>query len=53
MAADPDGFATRLREGAAARADRYGSTAHLLEPELKEGAGGLRDIQTVRWLDGS
>ena len=37
---DPDGFVTRLREGAAARADRYGSTAHLLEPELKEGAGG-------------
>jgi [protein-PII] uridylyltransferase len=51
VAADPDGFAARLREGASARADRYGSTAHLLEPELKEGAGGLRDIQTVRWLE--
>ncbi|MGZ5290211.1 MAG: [protein-PII] uridylyltransferase family protein [Actinomycetota bacterium] len=51
VAADADGFVTRLREGAAARADRYGSTAHLLEPELKEGAGGLRDIQTVRWLE--
>ncbi|MGZ5345499.1 MAG: [protein-PII] uridylyltransferase family protein, partial [Actinomycetota bacterium] len=51
VAADADGFVTRLRGGAAARADRYGSTAHLLEPELKEGAGGLRDIQTVRWLE--
>ncbi len=44
------GFVGRLGEGAAARAARYGSTAHLLEPELKEGAGGLRDIQTVRWI---
>jgi [protein-PII] uridylyltransferase len=51
VAADPDGSVVRLREGAAARAERYGSTAHLLEPELKEGAGGLRDIQTVRWLE--
>jgi [protein-PII] uridylyltransferase len=51
VAADRDGFAVRLRDGAAARAERYGSTAHLLEPELKEGAGGIRDIQTVRWLE--
>ena len=51
VAADPDGFAARLREGAEVRSDRYGSTAHLLEPELKEGAGALRDIQTVRWLE--
>lgn len=47
---DPDGFVARLRDGVAVRASRYGSTAHLLEPELKEGAGGLRDIQTIRWI---
>jgi len=50
VSADPAGFVARLRDGAAARADRYGSTAHLLEPELKEGAGGLRDIQTIAWV---
>ena len=48
--ANPSAFVERLRAGAVARADRYGSTAHLLEPELKEGAGGLRDIQTIRWI---
>jgi [protein-PII] uridylyltransferase len=50
VSADPAGFVARLRDSAAARADRYGSTAHLLEPELKEGAGGLRDIQTIAWV---
>ncbi|MEO8477200.1 MAG: ACT domain-containing protein [Actinomycetota bacterium] len=49
---DAAGFVRRLGEGAATRAARYGSTAHLLEPELKEGSGGLRDIQTVRWILG-
>ena len=47
---DPQGFAMRLRQDAAARKDRYGSAAHLLEPELKEGAGGLRDLQAMGWL---
>ena len=47
---DPHGFAVRLRQDAAMRKDRYGSAAHLLEPELKEGAGGLRDLQAMGWL---
>lgn len=29
---------------------RYGDSVYLLEPELKEGAGGLRDIHTAMWL---
>ncbi len=29
---------------------KYGDTVYLLEPELKEGAGGLRDIHTAMWL---
>lgn len=32
------------------RREKYDSTVYLLEPNLKEGAGGLRDIHSVRWL---
>ncbi len=28
----------------------YGGSVYLLEPEVKEGEGGLRDIHTARWL---
>jgi [protein-PII] uridylyltransferase len=48
---DPRGFAERLREDADARSARHGSVSSLLEPDLKEGAGGLRDIQLLRWLE--
>jgi [protein-PII] uridylyltransferase len=47
---DPEGFSARLREVAAERAARYGSVSDLLEPELKEGAGGLRDVDAFGWL---
>ena len=29
---------------------RFGETVYLLEPNLKEGVGGLRDVQTLLWL---
>ncbi len=32
------------------RHERTGGTAFLMEPDIKEGKGGLRDIQTVFWL---
>jgi len=32
------------------RHGRYGSTVYLLEPNVKEGEGGLRDIQTALWI---
>ena len=38
------------REEQRARHARFGDTADNLEPNLKEGPGGLRDIQTLRWM---
>ncbi|MDX8409936.1 MAG: [protein-PII] uridylyltransferase [Mariprofundales bacterium] len=32
------------------RHDRTGKTAFLMEPDIKEGGGSVRDIQTVFWL---
>ena len=46
---DPRAFARSLRDDAARRAERAGSAAHLLEPELKEGSGGWRDLHSI-WL---
>lgn len=33
-----------------ARYERTGGTAFLMEPDIKESRGGLRDVQTVFWL---
>src|SRR5207247_3189082 len=35
---------------AGARRDRFGSSAQLLEPDLKEGSGGRRDVASLGWL---
>jgi [protein-PII] uridylyltransferase len=51
VASDPLAFAAALRAAAHVRHERFGSAAHLLEPEVKEGAGGLRDVATVGWLE--
>ena len=32
------------------RLSKYGSTVYLLEPNIKEGEGGLRDLQTALWM---
>jgi [protein-PII] uridylyltransferase len=50
LRSDVDGFTARLAKDAVARRERFGSTAYLLEPELKEGGGGLRDIHALGWL---
>ena len=38
-----EGFRTDRRQ-------RYGSHSYLLEPHIKEGKGGLRDIQAMLWV---
>ncbi|MFC0679025.1 [protein-PII] uridylyltransferase [Lysobacter korlensis] len=43
-------FFEAKREELRARHARFGDTADNLEPNLKEGPGGLRDIQTLRWM---
>lgn len=32
------------------RHESYGGSVYLLEPEVKEGEGGLRDLHTARWI---
>ncbi|HEV8058071.1 MAG TPA: ACT domain-containing protein [Actinomycetota bacterium] len=47
---DPPAFAQRLVADRDARRERFGSVSSLLEPELKEGVGGLRDVHALGWV---
>ncbi len=42
-------FLVELAERVRERHDRSGEVAFLLEPDLKEGRGGLRDVQSLHW----
>ena len=42
-------FKAKLEESLG-RHKRYGESIYLLEPQLKEGEGGLRDLHTALWL---
>ena len=44
-----DRVVTALHEAASARYVRPGPVAEMLEPDLKEGAGGLRDVHALTW----
>jgi [protein-PII] uridylyltransferase len=46
----PRAFFEAKRDELRARHARYGDTADNLEPNLKEGPGGLRDLQTLQWM---
>jgi [protein-PII] uridylyltransferase len=43
-------FVRALRTSRAERGRRFGHIAHLLEPDLKESLGGVRDHQLSTWL---
>ncbi len=43
------GFIQKLAEGAEQRRERFGGSVFLLEPEIKNGAGGLRDVDLMHW----
>ena len=45
-----DEFAGALRKDLYVRHQKYEDPAYILEPNLKEGKGGLRDFQIGRWL---
>jgi len=45
------GLIAWLRDRHGQRHVRAGETAHLLSPNLKEGRGGQRDLQTIHWLE--
>jgi [protein-PII] uridylyltransferase len=42
-------FLERLRNEVTERHQRYGGTVFLVEPDLKYGPGGLRDLAVVQW----
>jgi len=45
----PDSLVARLREEQTARHSRFGDTIFMLEPDLKNGQGGIRDLCVGRW----
>jgi len=42
-------FIARLEEHTAARHQRFGDSVYLLEPDVKNGTGGLRDLDFALW----
>lgn len=46
-----ESFKQWLTEHNLGRAASYGDASGMLEPNLKEALGGLRDIHQIRWLD--
>lgn len=49
LRSDPGRFLGRLEAADRERRARTGDMAEVLEPDLKRGAGALRDVQSLRW----
>jgi [protein-PII] uridylyltransferase len=49
LRSDGAAFLDRLRVDAAARHERFAPVSMALEPDLKEGSGGLRDVHSIGW----
>jgi [protein-PII] uridylyltransferase len=47
---DKKSFIHQISEKTSLRHNKYGSTSKLLEPNIKNSAGGLRDIHTAFWI---
>jgi [protein-PII] uridylyltransferase len=45
-----DSFIEEKVQEMRARREKYGSTVYTLEPNIKEGEGGLRDLHTTLWV---
>ncbi len=50
MAKGSDAFIRRKVAELEQRREKYGSSVYLLEPNIKEGEGGLRDLNTAMWV---
>src|SRR5262249_45863 len=50
MKRDPDPFLEMMRLEIDARYEKFGRTVCLQEPNVKESAGGLRDLHAVLWV---
>jgi [protein-PII] uridylyltransferase len=50
LAAGAHDFFVAKQAERAARHHRYGETPFVVEPNIKEGRGGIRDLQTMEWL---
>jgi [protein-PII] uridylyltransferase len=46
----PGAFITAKQAERHERHRRFGESAYLVEPNIKEGRGGLRDLQTLYWM---
>jgi [protein-PII] uridylyltransferase len=47
---DVDGFVAAKLEEARSRHERHGGSVFILEPNVKEGQGGLRDLNHALWI---
>ncbi len=50
VAAGPASFIAAKQAERSDRHRRFGESAFLVEPNIKEGRGGLRDLQTLYWM---